>query len=482
MPSIEPISHFDPFLFRTRAYLVDLLTPVVRVGVTGLARSGKTVFITALIQTLTEGGAVPSFSRLRSINGFRAYLEPQPDDDVPRFAFEDHVAQLFADPPAWPESTRTISQLRLTLEWNESSSRERLRRMDFTQRLHVDIIDYPGEWLIDLSMLNKSYEDWSLDVLNVIQTSGMDALSASFLTFVEDLDPKTPVDEQTAISGATIYTQFLVEARKRSKAGNVLGPGRFLMPGDLEGSPQLTFFPMNGTREMVALLERRFESYKANIVKPFFEKYFARLDRQIVLVDVLSALNGGAVALNELEHGLENVLKAFRPGKNTWLSKLLTRRIDKILFAATKADHVHATSRARLEAILEKCVTRAAERVRDSGGSFQCLAVSALRATQDVEKNKSSETFRCVRGILEAGEVVSGERFDERKSGVIFPGDLPVDPLDAFDQEKAKAAHFHFARFAPPILENKEDLGHPRPWPHINLDKAFSFLLGDYLP
>ena len=51
----------------------------------------------------------------------RAYLEPQPDDSVPRFAYEEHLADLAKDPPQWPQSTRRISQLRVTIEYTPAS-------------------------------------------------------------------------------------------------------------------------------------------------------------------------------------------------------------------------------------------------------------------------------------------------------------------------------------------------------------------------
>ena len=38
------------------------MTPTVRLGVTGLARAGKTVFITALVRNLIAGGRLPLFS------------------------------------------------------------------------------------------------------------------------------------------------------------------------------------------------------------------------------------------------------------------------------------------------------------------------------------------------------------------------------------------------------------------------------------
>ena len=37
------------------------LTPTLRLGVTGLSRAGKTIFITALVHNLTAGGRLGAF-------------------------------------------------------------------------------------------------------------------------------------------------------------------------------------------------------------------------------------------------------------------------------------------------------------------------------------------------------------------------------------------------------------------------------------
>ena len=74
------------------------------------------------------------------------------------------------------------------------------------------------------------------------------------------------------------------------------------------------------------MMARRFESYKTHVVKPFFRDHFARLDRQIVLVDVLAALNAGPDAVQDLERALAEILTCFRPGKNSWLAGILSRR------------------------------------------------------------------------------------------------------------------------------------------------------------
>jgi len=42
----------------------NLFNPTVRLGVTGLSRAGKTVFITALVHGLARGGRFPIFESL----------------------------------------------------------------------------------------------------------------------------------------------------------------------------------------------------------------------------------------------------------------------------------------------------------------------------------------------------------------------------------------------------------------------------------
>ena len=69
----------------------NLLHPTLRIGVAGLSRAGKTVFITALVHNLLHGGRLPLFSAGASGRIARTYLEEQPDDAVPRFAYESHI-------------------------------------------------------------------------------------------------------------------------------------------------------------------------------------------------------------------------------------------------------------------------------------------------------------------------------------------------------------------------------------------------------
>ena len=465
------------------SYLADLLTPTVRLGVTGLARSGKTVFITALVRNLTGGGRLPFFPADAEGRIIRVYLEPQPDDEIPRFDYESHIAALTCADPVWPESTRQISQLRLTFEYLPANP---VRRWFGPARLHLDIVDYPGEWLLDLAMIGESYESWSVEALSIARDPARAKSAGPFLAFLEGVELTHTDDESTAIAGARHYTAFLAADRANEEAQAILGPGRFLMPGDLAGSPLLTFFPLptptpGTTVTLHAMLQRRYESYKSKVVEPFFRDHFARLDRQIILVDALGTINRGGAAVAGLERALTGVMRAFRPGAGSWLSFLTGARIDRLLFAATKADHLHHEEHGRLEAILRLATERASKRAAAAGARIDCLAIAAVRATREGQASGGGEMLPVIFGVPLAGDSLDGRIFDGRTEAGIFPGDLPIDPAAAFDTTGARAGDHAFVRFRPPLFAAPSASGTTRVLPHIRLDRAIDFLIGDKL-
>lgn len=465
------------------ARTTDFLTPTLRLGVTGLARSGKTVFITALVRNLVSGGRLPFFTPMAEGRIRRAYLEPQPDDSVPRFAYEEHLAELSKDPPQWPAGTRRISQLRVTVEYEPSRM---WRRMLLPGRIHIDIVDYPGEWLVDLPLLDLDFAAWSARAMADLERRAHLPAAATWLDACGSLDPNGPADEQAALRGAAAFTRYLHAARSSDPARASPGPGRFLLPGDLEGSPLLTFFPLPALGlayphgSMGAMLARRYDSYKEHVVKPFFRDHFARLHRQIVLVDALSAVNSGWPAVEDLERTLTGVLSAFKPGRNSWLHHIMmSRRIDRIVFAATKADHLHHSNHDRLENILRYLARRAMERAAFAEADVRVLALAALRATREAEARTGAENLPCIVGIPLPGERLGGNVFDGRREAAVFPGDLPDDVLKL--STGGGSAPVKFVRFCPPALRKGEDAGESAAWPHIRLDRAMEFLLGDRL-
>jgi hypothetical protein len=447
-----------------------LFEPVIRLGVTGLARSGKTVFITSLVANLLDRGRMPGLLAQGEGRIEAAFLQPQPDDTVPRFEYESHLAALTGQSPRWPDSTRAISELRLSLRVRPTGL---LSGLQGPRTIHIDIVDYPGEWLLDLGLMERSFEDWSRATLARIE--GRES-AQDFLGGLQGVDPAAEHDEPLAQALAARFTDYLHQARAAGYSDCT--PGRFLLPGDLAGSPVLTFAPLpvtgSGARgSLHREFARRFEAYKRDVAKPFFRDHFARIDRQIVLIDALGAINQGPRAVEDLRAALAETLAAFRPGQTGFLGALLgARRVEKILFAATKADHLHHVQHPRVTAIMQALVREARDRAQYAGAETAAMAIASLRATTEATMEHGGEPLQVVRGtLLESG-----------KEAAFYPGDLPEDPAQLLNPARQGAEgwldqDYSIMRFAPAPLVLRPGDGPP----HIRLDRAAQFLIGDRL-
>ncbi|WP_209505462.1 MULTISPECIES: YcjX family protein [unclassified Ruegeria] len=444
--------------------------PVIRLGVTGLARSGKTVFITSLVANLLDRGRMSGLVAQQEGRINAAFLQPQPDDTVPRFDYESHLSALTGPTPHWPDSTRAVSELRLSFKARPAGL---LAGLQGPRTIHLDIVDYPGEWLLDLALLDKSYADWSQETLALIKTR---AEATAYLALVQDTDPSAGHDELAAQALAASFTAYLNAARDAGFYDCT--PGRFLLPGDLAGSPVLTFAPLAITgpsrrRTLQREMERRFEAYKSQVVKPFFRDHFSRIDRQVVLVDALGAIHKGPQAVEDMRRAMADILSAFRPGRNAWLSQLLLgKKVERILFAATKADHLHHTQHPRLTAIIEALTREARDRASFAGARTAALSLASLRATTEEIRSHDGTDLPCVRGTL----LGSG------KQAAFYPGELPEDPAHLLGPARKGAESwlnedYGFMAFAPAKLTLKPGDGPP----HIRLDRAAQFLIGDRL-
>ena len=443
--------------------------PVIRLGVTGLSRAGKTVFITALVANLMNRGRMPQLIAAQSGAIRTAYLQPQPDDTLPRFDFENYLGQLTAPAPTWPEGTRQISELRLSLKVQPTGI---LSSFSGPRTVHIDIVDYPGEWLVDLGLLDLSYAEWSKAA--IARAEGR-LNGAAFLADLGGVDADTELDEGQAKALAASFTGHLNASHEAGYSDCT--PGRFLLPGDLAGSPVLTFAPLAefaGKRGSLGReFERRFESYKRNVVKPFFRDHFAKIDRQIVLVDVLGAIHAGPRAVDNLRSAMAAILGAFRPGRNAFLTRLFQgRKVEKILFAATKADHLHHSQHGQLTAITEALLRDAKDRADFAGATTAAMSIASLRATVE-------ETLAHRDGPL---DVVRGRLLETGKQAAFYPGKLPSDPAHLLGPARAGAESwldqdYAIMNFAPAPLELRPGDGPP----HIRLDKAAQFLIGDRL-
>lgn len=446
----------------------------VKLAVTGLSRSGKSAFITSLVYQLCEQSNsknLPFVESVRETRFIGAKKIPQTSLHVPSFAYQDALDSLFAQTPCWPDSTRSISELRLAIRFRPQEGI--LSQLSDWYTLHLDIIDYPGEWLMDLPMLAMDFADWSELMADLFAKEPRKTEAAAFMAELARLDLDAAADEQQLKGLAGQYSELLIKF-KNEMGLSLLQPGRFILPGELEGAPILQFVPMltiEGRDKLqdikpgsnLEALQTRFEEYKNRVVKAFYNDYFKHFDRQIVLVDCLAPLNAGEQSFDELKRSLELILQSYDYGKNDILHRIFSPRIDKLLFAATKADHVTPDQHRNLTLLLNNLIEKSRKDVQFEGIEVDTMSMSSIKATEQGYVDHKGETFPCIKGttVLE----------DEHKTVTLFPGEIPKElPTQSFWQNH----QFDFVSFEPP-KEKEECIK------HIRMDHVIEFLIGDKL-
>jgi predicted YcjX-like family ATPase len=462
-----------PWQFRRKTQLsdsiqrqIDLLTSrTLRLGVTGFARAGKTVFLGAVAQALLTAAAWKSRRGQGPLAGFAPFesrtfrsvcIRDDIDPTFPQFPFRQVRDCLVGHTAQWPEPTEGLSQLILDIHFEPKGMLGSLKR----SHLIIYLVDYPGEWLIDLPMLEQGYAEWSEQMWKLANSGSRAALSADFCKEVSDLASKKEVNEDIVTRIAQLWSHYLTIAAEKGLVLNQ--PGRMIRPDSLRGSPVLRFFPLPPELDHLALrkkLELRFDQYKSEVVKPFYKDHFAKVDRQIVLLDVLRAIELGEEAFSEMEGALERTLRSFNYSKGGVLDWLVGRRTTKVLFAATKADHVIRGDRSNLAILLREMIAKIAINVPGEVIEFDVQALASICATEDYMTTQPPQR-----------EILFGRPAGGKETGQWDPGGLPLDiPPDW------QSVHFQFLRFEPPVVQKALLEG----FPAINLGKALDFLIGE---
>jgi len=375
---------------------------------------------------------------------------------VPRFDYRRHLAALAADPPHWPERTDAISLLALDL----TIGRGGLASVLPPQRLRLEVLDYPGEWLLDLPLLRLSYKAWSEATLARLESRPE---AAEFLAFALALPASGPAHDQLAATGHRLYCEAL--HRLREEAGlSFLQPGRFLMPAPGLEPPWMGFFPARTGGGFGALLAQRYASYGESIRESLVSPLFGSVDRLVVLADLLTALHAGPAAFADARVALGAAAAALShpQGWLGWLASLVglgASPITRIAYAATKADHVGSRQRANLAQLL-RALTGAE---RQGGVPTAHFALAAIACTEDATWTLEGRAVSAVRG-----------RMPGRGLALSYPGEVPPTPPDAGFWDHA---FYSLPEFEPKRLAD----GGRRGMPQQGLDTLLVFLLGDML-
>ena len=164
----------------------------MRIGVTGLARAGKTAFLTSLAANLLAMGAgVTTLPALATRLGGRRLgvsIASAGAASVPRFDDAAHLVALAAEPAAWPARTDAVSLLALDLTIPRAALAGQLP----ARRLRLEFLDYPGEWLLDLPLLRLDFAAWSDATLRRLDQQ---PLAREFLAFSAAMPAGAAADE-----------------------------------------------------------------------------------------------------------------------------------------------------------------------------------------------------------------------------------------------------------------------------------------------
>jgi uncharacterized protein len=443
----------------------DLPERVVRIGVTGLAKSGKTSLLTSLAANLlAAGGGLPTLPALSTRLAGRALsvrVAGSGADPMPRFDHAAHLAALAADPPRWPDRTDAVSLLALELRIGRGGIAGTLP----PRRVRLEFLDYPGEWLLDLPLLGQDFAAWSQAVLLRLEKQ---PLAREFLAFARGLPGHAAADEDLARAGHALYVETL--RRLRQEAGlSLLQPGRFLMPAPGPAPGYSAFFPALGAGGLASLLRSRYDKYRDAVRREVLAPSFGRVERLVVLADVLTALASGPAAFQDAASALGAVAGSLRWRRfPRFLPVLLARRlpmlrgIGRVAFAATKADHVADRQRGNLASLVTRLAALpGGDRAEHAMAGF---AIAAVRCTEDIVWSLDGRPVSAVRG-REAGQSHAARS---------YPGEVPDKPPD-------ESFWTHRFLSLPDFEPARLPLGGRAGVPHIGLDTLLVFLLEDLL-
>ncbi|QHB17634.1 YcjX family protein [Mannheimia pernigra] len=446
----------------------------LRLAVTGLSRSGKTAFITSLIDQLLHINQVGNahlhlFAPARNGQIISVKRVEQGDLTIPRFEYDKNRQSFEANPPYWPNSTTGISEIRLAIRYQRQHSL--LRHIKETSTLYLDIFDYPGEWLLDLPLLSLSYKEWS-QTQQAVHKDKRFELVQPWLQAVKKVDLFAKTNENLLADLSQQYTDYLLACK--AKGMQYIQPGRFVLPTEnSKGAPVFQFFPLldlsqaewekleqSDKNSLFHTLKKRYEHYQKKIVRPFYEDYFSTFDRQVILADCLTPLNYGYNEFMEMKLGLQQLFKHFHYGNRSLFSRLFSSNIDKLLFIASKADHITSDQIPNLESLMRQLVQEGGRHAEFNGIETGYLAISAIQATDAVKVTQNDKTLRAIRGI----------RSSDKKQVTLYPGTVPSRLPD---KNYWQFNHFEFDQFEPKRIEFDQSIS------HLRMDSVLQFLLAD---
>ncbi len=433
----------------------------ISVAVTGMSRSGKTVFLTSFIDQLLANDKL-TYLNEKLQRPFTAKLLP-PDAHYSRFDYFSKLRAFRKKNPTWPKATKQVSKSTLQLEFKSEYA------FLANQIVNIELVDYPGEWLLDLSMLDLDFATWSEQMLDLAKEHKREEFSREWLEMIDDLDLYGAYHDGSMDADVfDNYCEYLKTLHYHHFS--FVQPGRFLEPGDMDGDPLLHFSPLPllipreevHPNSLYARFEKRYNGYLKEVVKRLYVEHFKYFDTQIILVDLVKTLQHGYDSFTDMHLAFKHILKSFTYGHNNFLTKLFGLKIDHVIFAATKADYIPPPQHNSYKQFLEEMIWDLKNQLDVGHTETEVTVFAAVKCTEYVRAEYEGEILECVKGVVEG----------EDEPSVYYPGVLPKHYKDkAFWQDN----HFDFPLFKPIVFPKSDS----EAVPHIRMDRVIYSILKD---
>lgn len=442
-------------------------------GITGLSQSGKTTFITSLLNQLSnhDKASLQGFSPVFHENLIGVRVEPLTDEGIGTFPYESAYKSIASETPHWPVSTSDQSGCVIELKLRNKKSRlNPFSGATFTR--YIEVRDYPGEWLLDLPLMDMDYMRWCSQCGAQYSKKPRLSLLGPLLNELQGIDPLAKADLEYLDELSGRFKEFLAVCKKGRNGLSLIQPGRFLIRGEVEDDELLSFIPLlkcgsytDGQLRKARkdtyfkVCSRRYDRYVKELVKPFYRKYCLSVNRQIVLVDVVNALNGGPEYVDDMRQALANIADSFSYGTVRGPLRAFKHKIDKVVFGASKVDQVVSEDHDPVRQLLAEIVRAAYKDAQYEGVEPFCEAIAAVRSSREVREK--------------SGHGITGYDADGKRIGYVHP---EIPSRIPSGEDWTPFTEWEIPRLSPPkglSADNNDVI------PHIRLDTVINALIGD---
>lgn len=371
---------FDHLLHRKSHHIV----------ITGLSRSGKSMFFTTLMSLLGQRVSHPTdhLPLLQSLpQDLVESFEIQPIAGEQLFPLEACLQSL--QNQQWPKSTNQIYGFELVLKLRQTNRLKRL--VNHSNKIVFRFYDYPGEWLTDLPMLNKQFLQWSDSAWAQQLNPPQKFYAKDWQAFVDAFDFDQAPNQENINDYIQNYRCYLQIAK--SNGITLLQPGSMLIASphfnwQLNGfAPLPSAISSDPEHPWTQVFTQNFEQFKKLWLQPLQETYFAKADKQIVMLDLHEGLSHSRAHLNQLKETISNLSSSFVYGANRWYKPkiLFGEQISKVAFVATKSDLIPPSQHSNFMGLLQDITAGVRAHLKPSNVDFQHFLLSAIQVTDPGE-------------------------------------------------------------------------------------------------